>query len=150
MVIVKLTIEHFQIALEYQIEDTISTVLQQVNQIIPQLKAIQWCELNKETITNQIQQKHLKEMFLRTVRTANGIFTKELIDIQSVQIVINDIKRVFQIIFNQTQDQFEEILQTESHYTKIICCKKELDHSKTFKELYGNNTKLSLKMIIET
>ena len=149
MVIVKITIENYQIGLEYQIDDTIEKVLQDINEILPKLKAITWCEQSKETILNQIEQPHLKEMFNRTNRIANAIFTKEIIDIASTNIIISDLKRVFHILFTQSPQEFTDILQTQSTYQKIFCCKKELIHSKTFKELYGNNTKLSLKMIIE-
>ncbi|EDR25371.1 hypothetical protein EDI_340700 [Entamoeba dispar SAW760] len=146
MVLLKIVNELYQFSMEFSNEETVGEIINLINTTLPKIMAIKKCQ---EIDIDPLIPPHLTEIKERVVSEAIKTIHNEFLDIPSLDVEIADLKRMYEIVMNKQPEAFINQLTTPCTYTKMICCKKELDNKKTFQSLYGPNNKLTLKVIIE-
>ncbi|GAB1226085.1 hypothetical protein ENUP19_0274G0077 [Entamoeba nuttalli] len=146
MVLLKVVNELFQFLMEFSNEETVGEILNLINTTLPKIMAIKKCQ---EIEIDQLIAPHLIEMKERVINNAIKTIQSACLDIPSLDVEIADLKRMYEIVMNKQPEAFINQLTTPCEYTKMICCKKELDNKKTLQSIYGPNNKLTLKVFVE-
>ena len=130
------------ITFKYQTNNTktIETIIQELTFIYNSIKDIQ----TYATIDISSLPQHLQEIYERVMVKSLSAVENDNLQKETIDILLNDIEKTLKII-----DLTPSITKSNEIFNTLVCCKKQLDHEKNLKQLYGENDKLTLKVILE-
>ncbi|ELP89751.1 hypothetical protein EIN_424330 [Entamoeba invadens IP1] len=144
MVVLKCTTLNNTFTVQFDQNVVIESAIDSINKIDANVNAIYSCKELDGTVA-----EHLKEMYNRVLSESLKTIQNEQIDTNTTEIIVEDLKRVFQLIFDRVPESFTHHLDHSKRYTDIIFCKKALDKTKSFSQLFGTNEKQTLKVYLQ-